>query len=252
MESAERQRLVLDRLREAGRVEVADLARETRCSVITIRRDLDQLARVGALRRVRGGAVSSGLRGEGLPFAMRASENAEGKGRLAAVAADLISDGEAVGLDSGTTAVAVARALFSRRVTVMPMSVQGIGVLSTSATASVVVPGGTVHPTEGSLSGPLLEAAFARTRLDTAVLSCCGAAEAAGVTAFDFADAAAKQAMMRSANRTILVAEAAKFALTAMAVVCPLTDFDVIVTEQSAPRQLLQTLEDAGAEVHLV
>jgi DeoR/GlpR family transcriptional regulator of sugar metabolism len=252
MDGSERQRLILDGLRNTGRVDVGDLARETGSSVITIRRDLDQLARVGALRRVRGGAVAAGLRGEGLPFAARTADHAAVKARLAAAVAELIADGEAVGIDSGTTAEAVAHVLATRRVTAVPMSTQAIAALASSASATVVVPGGTVNPAEGSLGGPLLESAFARIRLDTAVLSCCGAAASSGVTAFDLTDAAAKQAMLRAANRAILVLDASKFAVSAMAVVCGLEDLDIVVTERSAPPSVIDGLRDAGTDVVLV
>ena len=50
--------MIIERLREAERVAAAELAEATLSSEMTIRRDLDQLAEQGVLRRVRGGAVS--------------------------------------------------------------------------------------------------------------------------------------------------------------------------------------------------
>ncbi|HEY7827691.1 MAG TPA: DeoR family transcriptional regulator, partial [Candidatus Limnocylindrales bacterium] len=66
-----RQQAILEQLRRNGRVDVGLLADEFETSPITVRRDLDQLAAGGVLRRVRGGAVSLMMRGEGLPFSMR-------------------------------------------------------------------------------------------------------------------------------------------------------------------------------------
>src|SRR3954447_9182829 len=103
MNSRLRQREILEALRRDGRVEVPGLAERLGISAITIRRDLDHLAEAGALRRVRGGAVTTSLRGEGLPFEVRAVDDFDLKARLGQAAADLIADGEAVAIDSGTT-----------------------------------------------------------------------------------------------------------------------------------------------------
>src|SRR5580693_10704034 len=111
MEASERVAQLIETLRRDGRVEVASAAVEFGAAELTIRRDLDQLVERGAARRVRGGAVNLLMRGEELPFAMREIEAVDAKRRIAAAVAELIADGEAVGLDSGTTVAQTARAL---------------------------------------------------------------------------------------------------------------------------------------------
>ena len=252
MDAGARHREILDLLRTRGRVEVPELAVRLETSTITVRRDLDTLAGLGALRRVRGGAVPSTLRGEGLPFEVRAVDEAPLKARLAAVVAGLIGDGEAVVVDSGTTGAATALALAGRRLTVMPLSVQGIAALSGSPSVALLLPGGTVRHPEGSIVGPLAERALAELRFDTAVLTCCAADPDAGVTAHDLADAAVKKALRRSAQRTVLVAEGVKFHRTALAVVCGLDEVDVLVTDSSAPGEVVAGLVAAGIRVEVV
>src|SRR5687768_15017839 len=124
MSANQRQATILERLRRDGHVAVADLAEELNISDVTIRRDLEELAEAGTLRRIRGGAVSVLMRGEGLPFNMRAMDSVEVKDRMAEAVATQIRDGEAVAVDSGTTGAAVARRLHDRRLTVAPFSVQ--------------------------------------------------------------------------------------------------------------------------------
>ena len=89
-----RQAEIIRELKQSQRMSVTDLARRLDTSEVTIRRDLAELESVGLLRRVRGGAVSTMLRGEELPFAMRELEYAEEKQRIAAAAVALIADGE--------------------------------------------------------------------------------------------------------------------------------------------------------------
>jgi DeoR/GlpR family transcriptional regulator of sugar metabolism len=247
--SQQRQKEILDVLQRDGRVEVVTLAEQLGISVITIRRDLDHLAGVGALRRVRGGAVTAVLRGEGLPFEVRAVDESALKARLAQAAVDLIVDGEAVAVDSGTTGAAASVTLAGRRVTAMPFSVQGIAALAASSTVTLLLPGGSVRMPEGTIVGPLAQQTLAGLRFDTTILTCCAAAPAVGVTAYDLEDAAVKRALHSAAERTILIAEGAKFTRSALAVVCALDEIDVLVTDDSAPAEALARLNDAGVRV---
>lgn len=247
MEPAHRHRLILEELHATGRVQVVDLAEQLGTSGITIRRDLEVLAEAGALRRVHGGATTTALRGEGVPFQVRLTPHDPLKARLASAVAALVTDGEAVSVDSGTTGAAVAKALANRRITAVPLSVQSLTALS--GAAAIVVPGGEVDPVEGTFSGPLLEQSLASLRLDTAVLSCCGADPWAGVMAYSLRDAAAKRAARRVAARTILIAEASKFAKSAMALVCPLTKISTLVTDDTLPTPVRRFCDDHDIEV---
>ena len=247
-----RHQQIVDRLQLEGRVDVGLLADELGTSQITVRRDLEQLAAAGVLRRVRGGAVSLMMRGEGLPFSMRAIDGADSKELMAAAVSGLVAEGEAVVVDSGTTGLAVARRLAVRRLTVMPLSVQAIAALAGSSTVNLILPGGTARPDEGSIIGPLAESTLRSLRFDTAVLTCCGVSTVEGITAHDLNDAAVKQAMIGSARRTVLVAEGAKFARTAMAVVCATSAVDVLVTDDDAPEDEVAVLRSAGTEVFRV
>ena len=252
MERADRRRDIVERIRREGRVVVAELAEDLETSEVTVRRDLDVLAESGVLLRVRGGAVSQLKRGEELPFSMREIDGADAKVRIAEAVASLVRDGEAVVVDSGTTGLAVARALAGRRLTVMPLSLQAATVLSGEASIALLLPGGSTRFGEGSLVGPLTEANIASLRFDTTVLTCCGVSVAGGVTAHDLQDAAVKRAAVRSATRTVLVAEGAKFARTALAVVCALDQVDVVVTDQDAPEDAVSAMQGMGIEVHCV
>ncbi|MFD2091021.1 DeoR/GlpR family DNA-binding transcription regulator [Blastococcus deserti] len=249
MDSTTRHAGILTHLRREGRVEVADLAAALGTSEMTIRRDLDVLARAGVLRRVRGGAVSLLSRGEELPFAMREVEASDAKQRMATAVSGLLRDGEAVVVDSGTTGLAVARALAGRRLTVMPLSIHALGPLAGSPATTLLVPGGTARFGEGSLVGPMTEASLRSLRFDTVVLTCCGFSATDGVTAYDVQDAAVKRAAVASASRVVLVAEAAKFARTALVVVCPVTEIDTVVTDVDVPDEAVAQLTAAGVDV---
>ena len=250
MNLSNRHSSIIERLRGTERVGVAELARAAGTSEVTIRRDLEQLAAQGLLRRVRGGAVSLLSRGDESPFALREIDNVDVKRRIGAAAADLIGDGEAVVVDSGTTGLAVARALAGRRLTAMPLSLPAADILAAGPPTRVILPGGELRPGELSATGALAEAGLRALRFDTVVLTCCGAAPAQGVTAYDVADAAVKAAAVASAGRVVLAAEAAKFDRTALAVVVPLDRVDVVVTDTGLPDRTAAELAALEIEVH--
>ena len=238
-------------LQRDGRVDVAEMAAGFGAAEMTIRRDLDRIVAMGMARRVRGGAISLLMRGEELPFAMRVLEHAEAKGRIAAAVAEALRDGEAVLLDSGTTAVLVGRELASRRLTVMPMSLHAATVLAPHESIRLLMPGGETRPGELAMTGPLALASVGTLRFDTTVLTCCGLSDGR-VTTHDLGDAEVKRAMIGSAARVILAADSSKFGQTALALVAPATAVDLIITDTAAPAVVVDALRAAGLEVRCV
>jgi DeoR/GlpR family transcriptional regulator of sugar metabolism len=248
MDGNERLAALTELLQRDGRVEVAHAAGAFGTAEMTIRRDLDRLVALGMARRVRGGAISLLMRGEELPFAMRALERADAKARIGAAVAGVLRDGEAVLLDSGTTAVEVGRALTGRRITVMAMSLHVATVLTAAESVRLLVCGGEARPGELAMTGPLALASIAALRFDTAVLAPCGLA-GGQVTAHDLGDAAVKQAMIGSSARVVVAADGSKFRQTAMAVVGAAEAIDMLITDATAPGEALDALRAAGVEV---
>jgi DeoR/GlpR family transcriptional regulator of sugar metabolism len=250
--STDRLRQISDAVRDSGQRSVAELAELTGASEMTIRRDLEVLADQGILERYRGGARSLLLRGEEPPFALRTQEGLDAKRRIAAEVAALIADGESVVIDSGTTCLEVARAIQHRRLTVMPLSLHAANELTGTPQLTLLLPGGQPRPGELALTGPLAEASLAALRFDTAVIGCCGLTAAAGLTAYDLADAAVKRAAIASARRVIAVADAAKFSRTALAFVAPASALHAVVTDLAAPDDETDALTAAGVTVRKV
>ncbi|WP_046471128.1 DeoR/GlpR family DNA-binding transcription regulator [Allosalinactinospora lopnorensis] len=249
MDSTERLDLIVGRLREAGEVSVVGLAELTGHSEMTIRRDLDQLAAKGVLRRVRGGAVSLVPRGQEPPYAIRERQAAEAKKRIARAVAGLIGDGQAVVVDGGTTAAEAARELAGRPITAMPLGLQAAQALSGGRDTTVLMAGGEVRPGELALVGPLTEASLNALRFDTAVLGCCGLSVNEGITAHDLPEVAVKRCAMRSAQRTVMAVDSTKLGRVTMGYVAPVGDIDTLVTDTDAPEDLVAEIDAHGVSV---
>ncbi|MGM1065158.1 DeoR/GlpR family DNA-binding transcription regulator [Saccharothrix sp. Mg75] len=251
MKSPDRHREIISRLRTDTQVSVAELAAVTGASEMTIRRDLDLLAASGVLRRVHGGAVLVSPAGVEPPFTARTATATAAKRAIAAAAVGLIRDGETIVLDSGTTALEVAKLLRDRTVTVMPLSLHAARELLDAPDVRLLLPGGEPRPGELAMVGPLALASLRALRFDVAVLSPCALGLDSGLTAHDLADAEVKQQAMAVSGRTVVLADGTKFDRTALAHICPADRPDVLVTDPGAPEGARRELAARGVLVHV-
>src|SRR5919107_5620274 len=160
-----REQAILTALRSNGRVGVADLAERFRVSTVTVRKDLDSLERRSLLRRVRGGAVGVGGSDEGA-FEMRLRDSRERKQAIARAAAASVRDGDVIAIDSSTTAFYLARQIVDRRnLMVVTNGLRRALLLMEQSSARVLVLGGVLRRSAGSLVGPLGDVVSSRGRI---------------------------------------------------------------------------------------
>src|SRR5947208_14538524 len=112
MLNEERRRAILESVNRDGRALVGELARRFDTSEVTIRKDLEILHSHGLVHRTHGGALPS-REGALEDPTLREKEKIHRKEKLhiAQAAARMVTEGQVVILDSGTTATAVAREL---------------------------------------------------------------------------------------------------------------------------------------------
>ncbi len=206
--TAERQRRIEEMLRHQGRVEVLELARLLRVSEHTVRRDLLVLQAQGLLQRTHGGAVT--LDTQRLGLGARSAVLPDAKAALGRAAAALVEPGQAVVLDSGSTPLAMARALTVRPLTVITSSLDVAAIFADDAQVEIVLTGGTWQRANRALWGPAALATLANCRADWAVPGACAIDARLGVSAPDEADAALKRAMIACARRTLILADHSK------------------------------------------
>ena len=104
--AAERRVAILSMLDQSSSVQVAEVAEAFGVSRVTARADLDALEHDGKLRRTHGGAVSLSKTLTVSIQDARVNVNVEAKRAIAVAAAGLVSDGDSILVDSGTTAAA--------------------------------------------------------------------------------------------------------------------------------------------------
>ena len=180
--AADRRVKILERVADGESIQVADLAREYRCSEMTIRRDITRLERDGFLRRTYGGATAHLTRSLDVAFNARALANAREKRLIALAAVGLIEDARLIYIGIGTTAEHFARYLPARAdLTVVTGSLPIAGLMGTRPSRAVVL-GGDVRRDELSCVGPAARATLERYRFDLAVLGTAGLTARWGLT----------------------------------------------------------------------
>lgn len=115
--SPEREDLILAALGDGVRTILPNWAGALQVSEATVRRDLHSLENRGAVQRVHGGAIRVGGDDEKREplFHEKTTLRAAEKERIAEAALALIEDGDSIYLDGGSTVLALARKLGSRR-----------------------------------------------------------------------------------------------------------------------------------------
>lgn len=253
MIAGERRALIITKIESNGLVDINELALELKVSEITIRRDLVALEKEGLLRRVHGGAVNSRGRSYEPPLSLRSEQNRKAKQMIAQRAAELIDEGDCVAIDVGSTTSEVARHLVNRHnLTIITPSLSIACLLANQIGIRLILPGGIVRQGEASMIGEIAQKTFESFYVDKLILGVGGIDINAGLTEYNWDDAMVKKAMIKSAKRILVVADASKFNTVAFASVAKLSEIHQLITDQPPPENLMMSLHNLGVEIEIV
>lgn len=244
----DRKATILEMLQESGQVGVAELAARFGVSEMTIRRDLDDLQEQGLALRTHGGAVSTG-RLRFLQMGLPTYRASQAKVAIGELAARLAEPGQTVMIDTGATALEVARHLPSDA---------GITVVTTSlcvaqdlygSSVRVLLLGGFLREEFPSVYGPLTEKLLQDIRVDVLFIGCDGADSRAGFYSNDLHISSQEQAMIGIAKHVIVVTESAKFGRSAFARYAAVEQVDTLVTDSGLTPADRSNLEERGVTI---
>ncbi|MEW9550875.1 DeoR/GlpR family DNA-binding transcription regulator [Nonomuraea sp. NPDC050783] len=250
MYAEERQQEILRRARTAGRVDVVTLAAELDVTTETIRRDLTALERAGVLRRVHGGAIPVERLGFEPALAARDEVMTAEKERIAKAAlAELPEDGSVI-IDAGTTTGRLVQVLpADRELTVVVNSPPLATALAARANLHVIVLGGRLRGKTLATVDDWALRPLEHLNVDVAFMGTNGCSLERGLTTPDPAEAAIKRAMVRAAQRSVLLADHTKFSNTYLATFAELGEIDVVVSDAGLDPALAADVAAAGPEV---
>lgn len=249
----ERRQHVLACIQRDGRALVGDLSEKLGISRITIRKDLEHLQSRGLVQRTHGGALA--LQSSSLfdPSLVEKEKVHHGEKKLIADAAvTLVTEGQCVLLDSGTTTTAIARALrrFSR-LTVITNAVNIAGELA-NTDFEVILTGGTLRKNSFSLVGPPAEDHLHEMHADILFLGVDGFDPKVGVTTPNVLESRVNRAMVRSSQTVVVVCDSTKFGRSSLALIVPTKQINVVITDKKLAPVYVHALKDAGIDLILV
>jgi len=238
-----------DLIRQSGVIRVEALCRQLDVSPATVRRDLDQLERSGAIRRVHGGAVSVESRLEEPLFDDKASLAAREKHRIAEAALAFVVADETIYLDGGSTVLELARLLRERtNLTVVTNSLRAAHELAGRGPRLILI-GGELRRLSQTVVGPLTRLTLEGLHLDKAFMGTIGMSLKEGMTTTDPGEAYTKDLVMKQAQQVILLADSTKAGKVSFARAGGLERVDVLITDRNVDRNFTKELNQKGIKL---
>ncbi|MEY2407366.1 MAG: hypothetical protein QOF48_36 [Verrucomicrobiota bacterium] len=250
MQAEERQKRIEEHLFRMEFASLEELSELVDASVATVRRDLGVLEGKGTVQRTHGGAKLVNPKSDEFAFNARDTHQLDEKEAIGRACAELIPPNRTVIIDAGTTCFHAARHLEVKTPQVFTNSLPVANLFAAANKLEVVVSGGVIYPRLGVLVGPLAVEAFSKIRADVAIMS-CGGVTLEGITNSHGLLIEIQKAMIEAARRVIFCIDSSKFGRQSISKLCELNQIDTIVTDRSAPTDLVKGLRKRGVEVVL-
>lgn len=252
MFAKERHDQIIELLQINGAVTASDLMERFDVSIETVRRDLLQLEKQGALQRVHGGAILPGAMTHISQLEQRLEENKEGKLELSKTAAGLVADGDIIYIDSGATARYFADALKAtgKSMTVITHSQDVFELLQNTDNIELIVCAGRYMRRERAFYGHLTLQTLQQLHMEKAFLMPSAISLQGGACDFSPELLSIQKQVMLQCDKLYLLADSEKFERHGLYRLCPLDPGCTIVTDSGLGSHLRHLY--AEKEIHIM
>jgi len=248
--TVQRRTLILEKLEGMGQVFVNDLSKQFAVSEVTIRNDLLQLEKKHMLIRARGGAIKANRVGIDYELSKKHKLNLEQKQRIGKRGAKLIENGDTIIIDSGTTTMEMTKNICPEsHITVITNALNIANQLAYSQNKQVIIPGGFLRKESLSLVGTPAEKSFKSYMSDKLFLGVDGLDIEFGLMTPNIEEAHLNQTMIEISQQVIVLADSSKIFKRSLAIICPISKIDILVTDEGIPPTYKTNLEKLGVEV---
>jgi DeoR family transcriptional regulator, aga operon transcriptional repressor len=250
---------ILKELRHKGSVSLDELIAGLGASAASVRRDLAKLENKGLVRRTHGGVtlveplLYEPFRYDSV-FQNREQHRTAEKRRIGLAAAELIQENETVGFTAGTTTTHVARNLRNRHnIRVITNAINIAMELSNCVGLRTFVTGGFVQWAGSfSLIGQVAISTLNDIYMDRVFVSVCGIDVARGLTVIEPEEGLTFRAMIHQSKQTIVVTDSTKLGMVSPALICPVSNIHMLITDTRASDKAIAPFRDRGIEVQRV
>lgn len=250
MTKEERHALIMDMLIQQNSILVTDLSERLQVSSVTIRKDLTELERAKKLYRSHGRAILIN------PYINNRNVNVkeklciDEKRIIGKVAASMITHDDSILIASGTTVHALARSIEAdHKLTVITASLQVSELLSGQEDIDIIQLGGMLRHSSLSVVGNYAESILSNFFCSKLFLGVDGIDLDFGITTTDMREANLNQVMMRTAQKTIVLADSSKFGRRGFSKIADMDEIDLIITDTNVQPTVAKRIEEMGIDL---
>jgi len=249
----ERRQYILNIVNKTGGIKAAEAAESLNLSEITIRRDLDRLAKNGLLKRTHGGAISNFPAAGKINFDPQGEIYIKEKKKIALAASALIEEDDVILIEAGTTGYHIALDISGKKnLTVITNSCDIAAMLgTTSPQYKITLSGGMLNAGSRSLTGPVADSTFRSTFADKAFIDISGIDIYKGITSEDPIEAQTKKFIIGSARQVIAVCDSSRIGHVLMNLVAPVKVINTFITDSEADSEFTEKLKEMEIELIL-
>jgi DeoR/GlpR family transcriptional regulator of sugar metabolism len=248
----ERIEKILKLLDKEDRLITKDLPALFNTTSVTIRKDLVILEQRGLLKRTHGGAIKIKKLYPGLALNEKEKINLEEKMRIARQAARLISEGDTIILDSGSTTSFIAKEIkHMKGITVITNAINIANILLDSDIEVILIGGSLVKETS-TMVGPIADEALRKISADKLFLGVDGIDLEVGLTTPNILEANTSRVMMERSGEICIVVDASKFGRRSLGVISKVSEVNSIITTKKLSGSELKKFTDLNIEVIVV
>lgn len=242
-----RQEKIISIVNERKKIEVNELADLLDVSKVTIRKDLDKLESKGILHRQHGFAVLNNQ--DDINY--RLAKNYDQKRRIAEKAAESVSDGETVMIESGSTCTLLAELLayHKKEITIITNSCFLANYVRKAETVKIVLLGGEYQKESQVNVGPLVKKVVDNFRVDKLFVGIDGFDPERGFTGSDISRCDTARSMATAAKETVILTDSSKFKNLGILTEFEFTDVAKVYTDSGIDRQAKGLIQDKGITV---
>ena len=229
-------------LREENNISIEKLCQTFNVSKNTIRRDINELSKIGALRKVYGGIVLNEQINDSLePYSFRENRNYQEKSKIGEIAATFVKNGDVIYIDSGTTTRHMIKHLGDRQhLTIVTASLYVLENAINFNNLNVIATGGTLFNPSKAFIGAHVLNCLKNYNFSKVFLASTGVSIEHGATnASPFEYEIKRRAVQKNAERYLLV-DNSKFDKASLMTYSELKNFDYIVTDKEPPKNYIE------------